>query len=225
VSVAVPVFGDVRFLDEAVNSILAQSQPPHELILVDDGSASPEVTEALAAAQRRDPDLVRVVTQPNRGVCVARNRAWEEMTGDAYLFVDSDDVLHPEFIEATATALRSDASLWAVATWTRFFGEYEGVEAKPPFDRRVGSRENPVVGTAMLLGPEVRDAGLGFAPDLAFLYCEDWDLWSRIVAAGGRIGLVPRALATHRVHPSSGGHARTELAHAIGKARATAHLR
>jgi hypothetical protein len=66
----------------------------------------------------------------------------------------------------------------------------------------------------------VRDAGIRFAPDLAFLYCEDWHLWSQIIAAGGRMGLVPEPLVRHRVHPASGGFQRTELAHRIGKARA-----
>jgi hypothetical protein len=71
----------------------------------------------------------------------------------------------------------------------------------------------------------VRDKGIRFAEDLAFLYCEDWHFWSQIVAAGGRFGLVPEPLARHRVHPSSGGYLRTELAHAIGRSRATEPLR
>lgn len=68
----------------------------------------------------------------------------------------------------TADALRQDRSLWAVASWTEFFGDYEGIEAKPPFDRRVGLRKNPIVSTAALVDMSVRDAGIRFAPDLAF---------------------------------------------------------
>jgi GT2 family glycosyltransferase len=107
-----------------------------------------------------------------------------------------------------------------VATWTEFFGDYEGVEAKPPFDPRVGRRENPIVSTAALVDIRVRDEGISFAPDLAFIFCEDWHYWSQIVAAGGRMGLVPRALVRHRVHQTSGGFQRTELAARIGTARA-----
>ncbi len=111
-----------------------------------------------------------------------------------------------------------------MATWTEFFGAYQGVEAKPPFDARVGRRENPIVSTCVLVDMKVRDQGIRFEPDLAFLFCEDWDVWAKIVAAGGRIGLVPRPLARHRVHVSSGGFRRTDLAHAVGKARATRRL-
>jgi glycosyltransferase involved in cell wall biosynthesis len=222
--VGVPVFRNVEFLDECVESILGQDQPPHEVILFDDGSHSRDVDARLDRWSGERPGLVRVLRQPNRGVCVARNAMLEAMIGDAFLFVDQDDVLAPGFISRCAQALRNDPSLWAVATWTQFFGSYEAVEAKPPFDRRVGLRENPIVSTAALVNMRVRDAGIHFAPDLAFIYCEDWHVWSQIVAAGGRMGLVPEPLVKHRVHESSGGFRRTEVAMRIGKARAVAPL-
>jgi Glycosyl transferase family 2 len=224
VSVGVPVFRDVTYLDETMEAILVQTQPPHEVLLIDDGSRSPEVTAALAAWERRVPS-VRALAQENRGVCVARNRLLDEMTGDAFLLVDSDDVLEPDFIARTAEALRANSRLWAVATWTRFFGEYDGIEAKPPFDARVGLRENPIVSTAALVDMAVRDRGVRFAPDMAFLYCEDWFVWSQIVALGGELGLVPAPLVRHRTHRASGAYQRTSLALDIGKARATAPLR
>lgn len=225
VSVGIPVFGASPFLDACVESVLGQTVPPHEVLLIDDGSQSGDVDASLRAWAERAPGVVRVLRQPNRGVCVARNRMIAEMTGDAFLLVDQDDELRPTCIETTARALRSDRSLAAVAVWTEFFGEYHAVEAKPPFDRRVGLRENPIVSTAALVDMRVRDHGVAFEPDLAFLYCEDWNVWSQIVASGGRIGLVPEPLIRHRVHRASGGFQRTELAHRIGKARATEPLR
>ncbi len=220
VSVGVPVYRNVAYLDECIESILNQTESVHEILLLDDGSNSSDVDRALGAWGARDPSRVRVLRQANRGVCVARNHLIAEMTGDSFLLVDHDDVLDPDFVRLTAEALRQDSSLWAVATWTEFFGDYEGVEAKPPFDQRVGQRENTIVSTAALVDMRVRDEGIAFAPDLAFIFCEDWHYWSQIVAAGGRMGLVPRALVRHRVHQTSGGFRRTELAARIGTARA-----
>lgn len=220
VSVGVPVFRNVEFLDACIVSIVNQTDRPHEIVIIDDGSGSDEVSRALSSWTDREPGLVRVITQPNRGVCVARNTIIEAMTGDAFVLVDQDDVLEPEFTLRTAQALRQDPSMWAVASWTRFFGEYQGIEAKPPFDRRVGLRENPIVSTAALVDMRVREDGVLFAPDLAFIFCEDWHYWSQIVALGGRVGLVPEALVNHRVHLASGGFQRTELAHRVGSARA-----
>ena len=225
VSVAVPVYRDVRYLAECVESLLAQTQQPHEILLIDDGSHMDAVDGALAGWAEAHPATIRVLRQENRGVCAARNIALDAMTGDAFVLIDADDVLQPEFVEACAVALRANPELSAIATWTEFFGAYSGVEAKPPFDRRVGLRENPIVSTCVLIDMAIRDDGIRFTDDMAFFFCEDWDVWSKIVAAGGSFGLVPRALARHRVHRASGGFRRTELAHAIGKARATSHLR
>ncbi|MBW3579028.1 MAG: glycosyltransferase family 2 protein [Actinobacteria bacterium] len=225
VSVAVPVFRDVTFLDDAVRSVVAQAHAAYELLLVDDGSRSLQVDAALERWAEELPGLVRVLRQPNRGVSAARNLALEHMTGDAFVFVDQDDELRPTFLSRCAEALRANPDMTAVATWTEFFGAYAGVEAKPPFDARVGMRENPIVSTCVLVDMAVRDAGIRFDRELAWIYCEDWDFWSRIVAAGGRFGLVPEPLARHRVHPTSGGHQRTPLALALGRARATSHLR
>jgi hypothetical protein len=221
VSVGVPVYRNVRYLDECVGSLMRQEQPVHELILIDDGSRSAEVNAAMARWQREHPQRIRVMQQPNRGVCVARNQVLDEMTGDAFVLVDADDMLDPRFVAMCAQAMRSDKRITAVATWTEFFGDYAAIEAKPPFDRRVGLRENPIISTCVLVDMAVRDAGLRFIPDLADIFCEDWALWSAIVAHGGEFGLVPHALARHRVHKASGGFRRSALAQSLGRARAT----
>jgi hypothetical protein len=223
VSVGIPVFRDVRFLRECVESVLEQEQEPIEVLILDDGSQSDEVDQALERVAALDK-RVRVFHGEHRGVCVARNSMMEMMTGDSFVFVDSDDTLVPSFIGRCANVMTS-SNVWAVATWTEFFGAYEAIEAKPPFDRRVGLRENTIISTSALVDMRVRDEGIRFSPDLAFLYGEDWHFWSQIVAAGGEMGLVPAALARHRVHPSSGGYLRTDLAQAVGRSRATGPLR
>jgi GT2 family glycosyltransferase len=224
VSVGIPAFGVPTHLDECVASVLAQTEPVHEVLIIDDGSRSRELDRALDRWQSCDERIV-ILRQANRGVCVARNTMLDAMRGDAFLLVDQDDVLDPSFIAATATALRADEGLAAAAAWTEFFGEYSAIEAKPPFDRRIAARENPIVSTAALVDMSVRDHGVRFEPDLAFLYCEDWNFWSQIVATGGRIGLVPAPLVKHRVHRASGGFQRTDVALRIGTARALAPLR
>jgi GT2 family glycosyltransferase len=222
VSVGIPVFRDVQFLVECVTTILKQDMEPIEVLIIDDGSQSDEVDQELARVSGLDP-RVQLMRAEHRGVCAARNTMIEAMTGESFVLVDSDDILLPSFIRSCANVMAS-TEVWAVATWTEFFGTYEAIEAKPPFDERVGLRENPIISTSALVDMRVRDAGIRFSDDLAFLYCEDWHFWSQIIAAGGEMGLVPEALVRHRVHPASGGYLRTELAHAIGRSRATQPL-
>ncbi|MFV1989002.1 MAG: glycosyltransferase family A protein [Gemmatimonadota bacterium] len=224
ITIGIPVFGASPFLDDLLASIASQTFPPHEVIVMVDGPTAGTVESSVASWRVSSEHAVRIHQQPNRGVCVARNAIMDAMSGDALLLVDQDDVLADDALECLAQALRSNPECDAVAGWTAFFGEYEGIEAKPPFDARVGSRENPIVSTAVLLDRAVVEAGVRFEPDLAFLYCEDWNLWADLVAHDYSIGLVSRPLIRHRVHAASGGFRRAQLALEAGRRRAVSKL-
>ena len=94
VSVVIPVYNRERLLAGCLDSILSQTQPNLEVIVVDDGS-----TDGTAALLRGYGDWIRTLRQSNEGPYVARNRALEAATGDLVTFVDSDDRMHPEKIE------------------------------------------------------------------------------------------------------------------------------
>jgi glycosyltransferase involved in cell wall biosynthesis len=101
VSVVIPCFNYGRFLGAAIESVLAQTNPEIELIVVDDGST--DETRRVAA----DYETVHYVWQENRGLSEARNRGVALATGEFMLFLDADDQLSPDAIETSVRQLRA----------------------------------------------------------------------------------------------------------------------
>jgi GT2 family glycosyltransferase len=99
VSVVIPCWNQGHYLAEAIESVLAQSYPELELIVVDDGSEDNSFEIA-----SRFPGI-RCVRQPNRGVAAARNAGLAESEGDFSVFLDADDRLLPGALEIGMEAL------------------------------------------------------------------------------------------------------------------------
>ena len=130
ISVLVPAYNAEAFLEQCLESIVAQTYRHLEIIVVDDGSTDGTATISDRWAER--DDRIRVIHRPNGGHSAARNTALDAMTGELVIMVDSDDVLHPQF---TATLLdlmqKHDADI-AVGGYTAFYG------AEPDFSGHRG---------------------------------------------------------------------------------------
>ncbi len=94
VSVVIPCYNGAPFLRETLDSVLAQTHAPLEVIVVDDGS-----TDASAAIAESYGPPVRVIRQQNQGESVAQNRGIDESQGRWIAFLDSDDVWKPTKLE------------------------------------------------------------------------------------------------------------------------------
>ncbi len=109
ISVIIPVHNGERFLAEAIRSVLAQTLPPNEIIVVDDGS-----TDASAEVARAFGLPVRVLAQPNLGPAAARNLGVENACGDLLAFLDADDLWLPDKLARQTQVLRADPACAAV---------------------------------------------------------------------------------------------------------------
>ena len=97
ISVIVPVYKVEKYLNECIDSILAQTFTDFELILVDDGS--PDNCPALCDAAAERDERVRVIHQKNKGLSGARNAGLDAAWGNWIAFVDSDDVIDKTYLE------------------------------------------------------------------------------------------------------------------------------
>ena len=104
VSVIIPVYKAENYLAECIDSILCQTFDDFELILVDDGS--PDNCAAICREYLEKDSRVRFLQQENRGQAAARNHAMTVAKGRWICFVDSDDVIHPQYLQLLFDAAR-----------------------------------------------------------------------------------------------------------------------
>jgi glycosyltransferase involved in cell wall biosynthesis len=96
ISVVIPLYNKGDYVERAVASVLRSEYPPHEVIVVDDGSTDAGAERVAAIGDAR----VRLIRQPNRGVSAARNRGIAEASGDHIAFLDADDYWNPRYLSA-----------------------------------------------------------------------------------------------------------------------------
>jgi glycosyltransferase involved in cell wall biosynthesis len=197
-SVIIPAYNAEQYIAKAIQSGLNQTYPPHEIIVIDDGS-----TDGTAAVAESFPAPVRVIRlAENMGVSMARNRGVQASTGDWLAFLDADDWFLPEKLELQRRcALENPQAVLLYAGW--WVISVDGVESLGRFTPPAALlpmlryRCNLPLGTAVLRR-DVFDSVGGLDPSLR--RCQDWDLWLRITARYSveSFAAVPEPLAVYR---------------------------
>jgi glycosyltransferase involved in cell wall biosynthesis len=205
-AVVIAAYDAERTLGAAIASVLGQSRPDFELVVVNDGSQdrTAEVAERVADAR------VHLVHQTNKGTATARNTGIEQTTAPLIAILDSDDLWLPNYLETMAAVLEDDehAALAYTDAWVlddashrirrRTATASTNPPASPPSDPRqllaLLLRSNFVyVSTAFRRRAVERIGGFD-----ARCFCEDYELWLRFAAAGYRIARAPGPLAIYR---------------------------
>jgi len=114
ISVLIPTYNRAQLIGRTLESVLAQTLRPHEVIVVDDGSMD-ETAEVVA----RFGGAVKYVQQPNAGVSRARNQLASLAEGEWLAFTDSDDLWHPEKLERQYAAIAATGAKWSICDATR----------------------------------------------------------------------------------------------------------
>lgn len=133
ISVIVPVYNVEQYLCDCVQSVISQTYTDWECILVDDGSTDGSL--ALCRQFEAADPRVRVLTQPNQGVSAARNTGLDAARGDYIAFLDSDDVLHPEYLAVLYSGIRLPEVLISQCYFQEFSGALPAAMEQPPTSR------------------------------------------------------------------------------------------
>jgi len=230
-AVLLPVRDAARTVRAAAVSILRQTERDLALVCVDDGStdATAEVLAALAARDRR----VRVLRAPGEGIARALERGRAACDAEVIARMDADDVAHPRRLALQLEALGADPSLAAVGGRVRLFPRRTVREGMRRYAGWLNSLVTPELVARDLLveAPLVHPAAAIGAGALARIggwrdgpFPEDYDLWLRLAAAGGRLSNVPELVLDWREGPAR--LTRTDPRYALARhvARKCAHL-
>jgi GT2 family glycosyltransferase len=202
-SVVIPAYNAAATIGEAVESVLAQTLPPDEIVVCDDGS-----TDDLDAALHRYLSRITLIRKENGGEGSSKDAASRAANGDFVVVLDADDAFLPERLEAIAELSRARPDL-DILTTDAFF-ELEGRVLRRCYtadwrfevedQRRAILERNFVFGAAAIRRRRLLEVG-GF--DMSLRYAADWELWIRMILSGSGVGLVDEPLYRYRIGPTA----------------------
>lgn len=215
VSIVIPVYNGSNYLQEAIDSALAQTYDNVEVIVVNDGSKDDGKTEAIAKSYG---ESIRYYYKENGGVASALNLAISKAEGDYISWLSHDDVYIPDKLEVQINYLRKEKNKESVL----FYSDFEYINEKSEFletyrARRVSPDDfiyslfsGGVLHGCTLLIPKIcfEKAGL-FNESLRTT--QDYELWFRFIKLKYVFKHVPKILVKSRIHPEQGTVALVDL--------------
>lgn len=203
ISAVIPAYNAERYVAAAVDSVLAQTYPAFEVIVVDDGSI-----DGTAAVLTRYGNTIRYIRQENRGEPAARNSGIRNATGDFIAFLDADDLWTPDKLQLQAEYLQAHKNCALVYSDMATFSETGTVlrsfreRFKFPFVAgkiftQLFSRNMFGSGSVVFRKSCVDVVGWF---DESLLIGSDYEMWLRITRHF-EAGYVDKALLLYRQHP------------------------
>ena len=182
ISVIIPVYNGEAFLAEAIGSVLAQTQPATEVLVVDDGSTDGSIKVAEGFGER-----VRLLRQANQGASAARNHGIRAARGELLAFLDADDRFVPEALALQLQRIRKYPEAGIVLGQ---FQDYAGAAPVGPAHEQLFTSFGCALirrSVFAIVGPLREELRLA----------EDWDWFTRAREANIRL-LIHRQVVMHR---------------------------
>ncbi len=208
----IPAYNAEKCIGRAIESVLKQTRPADEIIVVDDGS-----TDNTAGAVRSFGGRVRLIQQPNAGVSAARNAGIAAATGDWVAFLDADDEWLPDKLHSqTALLAKNPGLVWTTGNYRECLCDENRIADYTPARTCIRSLRGQDYFESyfqavrlyqwghtdcMLIQKKVFSETGGFQAGLQM--AEDMDMWFRIACRHPRVGFSPEPLAVYHLSTKS----------------------
>jgi len=198
VSVIIPCYNYAHYLKECIDSVIAQTYPVHEIIVVSDGSPdTPEIEKVLEGYIGQNHPIL-FIHKPNGGLSSARNAGIKEAKGQYYMTLDADDKLVPGAIEEHVKLLTEEKACAQCALME--FGERHVVNIPAQATLEKVMQANTMYCNTMFPKQAWIDVGGYDEHETMRLGYEDWEFNIRVLKAGYHVNTSDFIALRYRVH-------------------------
>ena len=204
VSVVVSLYNYADVVVDTLTSIAASQDVAFELIVVEDHATddSRNVVQRFIDEHPTVP-MTLIAKAANAGLAAARNTGFERARAPLVMVMDADNMIYPTCLRKLADALGDNRDADAAYAILEDFGDQRNIRSALAWDVDRLCRANYIDAQAMLRKAAWQRLG-GYRADDDLVYgWEDWDLWLRLAAEGGRAMLVTQILGRYRVQRGS----------------------
>lgn len=198
VSVVIPCYNQGAYIQEAIDSVKAQTYADWEIIITDDGSDDEATLQKL-----KDLKSVgfNIIESTNSGVSAARNKGIAASTGEFILPLDADDKIAPKYLEEAIKIMHEKPEVKLVYCDCEYFGTINGLSLLPSFSMKGMLYENLIFNAAVLRKAAFLQTG-GY--DETFLTgWEDWEFWLRYIQSEDEVFKLPDTYFFYRIKEDS----------------------
>jgi len=216
ISVVIPSFNHARYIEQAIESVLTQTYPNIELIVVDDGSTD-ESRDVIRSTLKSAPSgRSKFVPQENSGAHAAIMRGISESTGRFIAILNSDDFFYPERLQVMSEAIGHETLALAISqvdivdadghalpedsAWPRWYrGALSSIDTTPTLGFALLDQNFAVSSGNFLFTRALYDKLSGFS---THKFVHDWDFLIRSIYCAEPL-FVPTPLMAYRIHPQN----------------------
>ena len=205
ISVVMPVYNADRFLEESIESILKQTYPNFEFIIVCSNPTN-ETKRILTKYQKSDARLL-IINQEKKGIIFARNFGCQQAKGEYIAVMDADDISLPDRLETQVAFMEKNLDIGIVGSWADIIDERGSVlkNARPPTQHFVIGWHlifgNCMVHLTAMIRSDVLKK-LNYYSQTENGFPEDYDLWTRAFLIT-KLANIPKSLGKYRMHKSN----------------------